>query len=155
MGAAHQSGLTIVASYLYPYEADLAKALLDSHDIESWVLDEHQIRQRWWLAGALGGVKVGVAEDDFERARQIVAVDHSSALESIPECELPPHADEICPDCGAPSARLLEADTRVSARTLLAVAASIFFSSPIPLRTVQEDWACGACGARWKRDRPR
>ena len=55
-----QSGLEIVGNFWYIHEAELAKALLQSEGIPAWVLDEHQIRMRWHLAAALGGVKVAV-----------------------------------------------------------------------------------------------
>ncbi len=151
----HQSGLSIVASYLYPYEAELTKALLESHDIPAWILDEHQIRQRWFLSGALGGVKVGVADQDLALARRIVSEDHSSDLRSIPEALLPPDSEELCPRCGAADARRRESATRPSGRTLLGIAASMFFASPVPIRTVQEQWTCSVCGEEWSREEPR
>ncbi|MFO0691289.1 MAG: DUF2007 domain-containing protein [Myxococcota bacterium] len=153
MTTPHQSGLAIAASYLYPYEAELARALLESHEIPAWIFDEHQIRQRWWLAGALGGVKLGVFEADCERARQLLAEDHSDELQGIPESDLPPDPQEVCPSCSSGRVRLFDSHPRVSGRTALSLVASLFFSSPIPLRKVEEQWACDACGSRWTRDR--
>src|ERR1700752_3956448 len=99
-----QSGLSVVKSCFFLHEADLARALLDSYGIEAWILDEHQIRQQWHLAGALGGIKVAVAPEDAYRARQVLEEDYSDVVEELAaETEAPPDADsdaDACPRCG-------------------------------------------------------
>jgi len=49
---------------MYPHEADVAKVLLESREVPAWVLDDLQVRTRWYLSNALGGVEVAVHPDD-------------------------------------------------------------------------------------------
>jgi len=144
-----------VGSYYYLHEADIARSLLDSYGIESWILDEHQIRQRWHLAGALGGVKVAVAPEKAYRARQILSEDYSDVLEDIPEAELPAHPDECCPRCGGIATRSVE---RRAWPTLIGWITSLFwlaFEVLAPRRRVDVQRICNACGHRWHRTETR
>jgi ribosomal protein S14 len=147
-------GLSVAASFTYPYEADLAKALLESREIEAWILDEHQIRQRWHLSGALGGVKVSVRPSDLEEAKSILAKDFSVDLAKIPEASLSAHPDEICPSCGSPTVLYRRALSRVSVRTWVGGVFSLLAGLLFPLRTVREDRSCQKCGANWSLERP-
>jgi hypothetical protein len=144
-----QTGLAVVGSFFYLHEADLAKALLESYGIEAWILDEHQIRQRWHLAGPLGGVKLAVDPQQATRAREILAQDHSDALREIPEQNLPAHPAECCPGCGAAAAT---ETIRQRAPNLLQWLQSILFLGfgfLVPRRRVVVERACGSCGHRW------
>lgn len=78
MSTPDQPGLTVVRSFAYLHEADIAKTLLESYGIEALILNEHQIRQ---LAGATGRVRLAVAPENVYRARQVLEDDHSAALE--------------------------------------------------------------------------
>ncbi len=150
-----QSGLAVVRSFLYLHEADIAKALLDSYGIEAFILDEHQIRQRWHLAGALGGVKLAVAPEHAYRARQVLEDDYSEVLEDIEEAKLPPHRDELCPRCGAASVR---SEEKRQLPGLLQWAASLFFlllAVLAPRRRVRVSRQCPACAHAWSLDETR
>lgn len=145
-----QSGLTVVRSFLYLHEADIAKALLDSYGIEAFILDEHQVRQRWHLAGAVGGVKLAVADENAYRARQVLEDDYSDVLEDIDEASLPPHEDERCPRCGAASTR---AEVKRELPTPREWATSLFFllfDVLAPRRHVRVKRDCGDCGHVWE-----
>lgn len=69
MFAKRQSGFEIVVVTELPYEAELARARLEAQGIDAWVLDADQVRMQWHVAGAIGGVKVGVHPDDAACAR--------------------------------------------------------------------------------------
>lgn len=114
-----QPGLAIAATHLHPYQAELAKALLESHGAPAWVLDEQQIRMRLHLSDTLGGVEIAVAQEDLARASRIITEDKSADLADIPEDQLPPHADEICPAWGNASGLRNESGARSATRTLL------------------------------------
>ena len=96
-----QSGFCIVGSFLYPHEAHVARALLESEGIHALVLDEHHVQIDWWLATALRGVKVAVNLADADRATALLEGDHSAALREIPEQRFPPPPEERCARCGA------------------------------------------------------
>ena len=151
----HQSGLAVVGSYLYPHEADLARATLEANDVSAWVLDAHQVQMRWHLSAALGGVKVAVAPEDAERAAAILREDRSRDLDELPESLEPPHEDERCPRCGvAGEARDIHT-SGVSAKTLLGAGISYLFGILFPLREIAVAYACQSCGATWSKKRSR
>jgi hypothetical protein len=138
--------LEVVASYDFPYEADLARALLEAHDIPAWVVDALQVQQRWAIARAIGGVKVAVRRDDVERSRALLAEDHSAKLAALPESQLPAAPDETCPRCGSPA-------SRSSRKRLWPGWLSFFLSFAVtaPIRRTRVDYECGRCRSRWSR----
>jgi len=109
-----ESTLEIVARYWLPHEALVAKSALEAFGVPAWVLDETQIRMRWYLANTLGGVKLAVRAEDAYTAREILSGDHAADLSSIEEAALPPHPSEVCERCGLP----LVADPRRGVGTL-------------------------------------
>ena len=149
MLAERQSGLVIVGRFYYLHEADIARALLESFGIEAWLLDEHQIRQRWFLGGALGGIKLAVAPENGYRARCVLEEDRSGVLDSIDEQALPAHPDECCPRCDSPAAS--ESTTQQLPGPFQWLV-SIFFLAIgllVPRRRFVVTRACGACGYEW------
>jgi hypothetical protein len=78
---ARDPGLAVVASFHHLYEADVAKALLDSFGIEAFIVDEFQSQQRWPTIGRHDDVRLAVAAEHAYRAHQILADDYSDALE--------------------------------------------------------------------------
>lgn len=79
--SAADPGLALVATFQHLYEADVAKALLESYGIEALILDEVQLQQGWAVLGRLAEVRLAVAPEHAYRARQILADDYSDALE--------------------------------------------------------------------------
>lgn len=90
--------LIVLQAFGTPQEAELVRALLESHGIAAFVADENIARLTH--AVPFGGVRVHVGEDDLEEARRIV----QEALESQ-EAAPAEEAEEIvnedaCPICG-------------------------------------------------------
>ena len=67
----------LLQSFALPMEAELARGRLLASGIEAKLSDQHTVSMAWHLADAMGGIKLRVAEEDFERALVI--------LESEPE----------------------------------------------------------------------
>src|SRR3954467_15226270 len=65
--------LTTVATFNSPHEAALARNLLAQEGITAYVVDAETVGMIWHAGGALGGVKVQVAESDARRARAVLA----------------------------------------------------------------------------------
>lgn len=65
--------MKVLAAFSKPEEAHLLRAHLEGHGIAAFVRDEHTITQDWGLSNALGGVRVEVAEEDFDAACALVA----------------------------------------------------------------------------------
>lgn len=62
-----------VASFTTPLDAELARTLLDQHDIQSRLEDAILLGAALPLQSAMGGVKVLVAAGDAERAAELIA----------------------------------------------------------------------------------
>ena len=65
--------LTTVAAFNTPVEAELARNRLEEKGIAAVVVDAETVGMLFHLGGALGGVKVQVAESDAVRARAVLA----------------------------------------------------------------------------------
>ena len=63
-----------VARYYSPVEADLARLLLDSHGIQSFLLDTQMSN---FFGGAMTPVRLLVIEEDLSEARTILDEDRS------------------------------------------------------------------------------
>jgi ribosomal protein S14 len=142
-----QGELEIIRSYRFPHEALIAKSALEAFGVRAWVLDENQIRLRWYMADALGGVKLAVRAADVDGAQEILSGDHSAALAAVPEAQLPASQAERCPRCGAPALEIERA--RVASRwpkVLLIAVAALFAGGPAPHFTVRATSRCRSCG---------
>ena len=155
MPSRSQSGLSVVKSCFFLHEADLARALLDSYGIEAWIFDEHQIRQQWHLAGALGGIKVAVAPEDAYRAQQVLAEDYSDVVEELAESEAPPGADpdaDACPRCGGATRRCVQRSAQPGAREIASSLLWAAFGFLVPRRRFDVSCTCASCGHTWQHE---
>ncbi len=92
--------LMTVASYSFPYEAQIARARLEVDGIQAYVADEHTITMQWLYSDALGGVKVQVKPQDLSRARMILAEDLSADTMIVADDEAPIQTIR-CDACGS------------------------------------------------------
>ncbi len=85
--AAKLSKLVNLRQYMTLPEALLAKSILDSAGIESFLGDQNIIRMDWFLSNALGGVKLRVREEDVEAATALLnqSWDYASNVEAAEE----------------------------------------------------------------------
>jgi hypothetical protein len=70
--AAKLSKVVNLRQYMTLPEALLAKSILDSAGIESFLGDQNIVRMDWFLSNALGGVKLRVREEDVEAAAALL-----------------------------------------------------------------------------------
>jgi hypothetical protein len=144
---ARQGDLEIVGAYRFSHEADLARATLDAAEIRAWVFDEAQIRMRWFLGDALGGIKVAVRHEDAAEARAVLERDFSVALRNVPESHLPPAPEEVCPACGADTfVRIRRRTLPGGVEWLLVLASTVFAGGPLPHYRFAVAGRCKACG---------
>ncbi len=62
-----------VASFTEPVEAHLLRTRLEAAGIEAYLRDENLVGLVWLHPGVGGGVKVDVADEDYERALEVLA----------------------------------------------------------------------------------
>jgi len=64
--------LVTIRSFWGLLEAEMAKGLLDSAGIESFLFDDNMVRMDWFNANALGGVKLRVDAENVDAANRIL-----------------------------------------------------------------------------------
>jgi hypothetical protein len=109
---------TIVASYIDPIEAQIARGLLRSEGIDAHVGDEQIALANWEWRLAIGGTKLRVPTEHAERALAVLR-----AME----------AGEYALDDGTDDAVLMPPD-RESASSRMAWLALMLLSIPLPWR---------------------
>jgi hypothetical protein len=57
-----------LASFNQPMDAHLLRARLEGSGIAAYLRDENMITLDWLSANAVGGIKVDVADEDYEKA---------------------------------------------------------------------------------------
>ncbi len=117
-------------------EAQLAKGILDSAGIESFLGDENVVRMDWFWSNMVGGVKLLVRPEDFVAASEAL---NQSTAEELPAADEP--EPPVCPACGSRNVHFEAIDKPVS-YTLM------FFSIPFPVK--KNAWKCDDCGAQWR-----
>lgn len=60
--------------FLYPVEAYIVKALLESNDIEVFMFDEFIVVMDNFRSNAVGGIKLYVRKESLEVARDIISI---------------------------------------------------------------------------------
>lgn len=70
--------LVTIATYTTPYEAQIAKGMLETNGIPAFAANEHFVGVNWLLSNAIGGVTLQVTETDAEQARALLAQENAS-----------------------------------------------------------------------------
>lgn len=138
--------LETVDSFTDPLQAHLARGRLEAEGIAAYVIHENHVWAAWFLSNALGGVKLQVAEQDADRAREILAAHRRGEYEQALELPAGDPAEPACPRCGAQAAEPV-----FSRPTLLLIVFSLGLVGVIfpPRRSLCR---CRNCGRRWRHD---
>ena len=62
----------MVGRYLFLPDAQIAKSILDSAGIESFLADENLVRMDWLYSNLIGGIKLFVRYEDAEAAKKLL-----------------------------------------------------------------------------------
>ena len=65
--------MKVLASFSKPEEAHLLRAHLEGSGVTAFVRDDLTVSADWALSNAIGGVKVEVADEDYDEARSVLA----------------------------------------------------------------------------------
>ena len=127
---------------LYRYrdlpEAVIAQGMLASAGIESFLRDENTIRMDWMWSQLIGGVRLQVAAEDEEAARELLAapMPESYSAEDVGEAFAQPR----CPVCNSLDVK----------HPGINKAWSYFLMwLGIPFPVPSKRWHCESCGAEW------
>jgi hypothetical protein len=80
--------MKMLASFSKAEDAHLLRARLEGSGIAAYVRDEHMVTADWLYSNAIGGVKVDVADEDFDTALVFI---EPQAAERSPAMS-PPHS---------------------------------------------------------------
>lgn len=117
--------MPIIATFTKVEEAHLAVSKLEGSGVDAWLRDEATASLYWLYSNAIGGVKVEVAEEDVERAREILDLPKETSLLLK------------CPGCGSERANLRQ-------MSLFSALALLFLNFIVPSRRQRVD--CLDCG---------
>jgi hypothetical protein len=62
-----------IAAFNMPIDAHMLIARLGGNGIAAFARDEHMVTLDWLASNAIGGVKVDVADEDYEKALEVMA----------------------------------------------------------------------------------
>jgi len=135
--------LITVATFTNPLEAHIVRGRLEAEHIETYVAHEHHIWADWFLATALGGVKLQVRPEDAQRARDILRQEQAGDYRAL----VTDGAEEVaqprpaCPVCHSVDIMPVRRSGHLS---LL-----IVWLSALPFPYSGVTMACGNCGHTW------
>jgi hypothetical protein len=120
-------------------EAQIAKSILDSAGIESFLGEENIVRLDWFYSNLVSGLKLLVRAEDAEAASKLLEQDvpESFDFEGLGEYKQP-----RCPRCQSLDVAFDGLDKHVTYALLLLL--------PIPI--TNKGWKCHSCGNVWKDD---
>jgi len=127
----------MIARYGGVPEALLAKSMLESAGIESFLGDENLVRLDWFYSNLVGGIKLMVREDDAETARKLLEKNIPGKLEVTGVGE---YAQPACPKCGSLDVSFDGLDKQI--------AYGGFFLG-VPIHVNRKGGKCHACGHEW------
>ena len=113
--------LVTVSAFREPYEAHLFRGRLEAEGVTAFVAHEMNVANAWHRSVSLGGVKVQVSSDQYEKAREIERACCRGEFRDLLQDELGDLDNPVCPYCGGTEYR----KRRPFPRTALAVAASM------------------------------
>jgi hypothetical protein len=130
-------GPVMVGRYRDSGDAMIAKSMLDSAGIESFLSEENVVRLDWFYSNLVGGIKLMVREEDAETARKLLE-------EKIPEkfdvAGVGEYAQPRCPECGSLDVSFDELNKKIAYT-------GFFLSVPLPI--TRKGGKCHACGHEW------
>ncbi len=128
-----------MAAFREASAAYIARAMLEAEGIPAHIADEHTVGAFWLYSQAVGGVKLQVAEVDFERAHRLLAEDRSSL---VPEPPAPAPGDVYeCPACRSGEVRHPRAHRWSAVLSWVLSFPLVFWSRSL---------RCATCGHRWR-----
>lgn len=119
-------------------EALLAKSVLDSEGIESFLADENTIRMDWLWSNLIGGVKLWVKAENGAAAAELLREKFPEGIDVEGE---PERRQDRCPKCQSADISFEELNRPASYLTVLV-------GVPVPVKHI--GWKCHACGHQWE-----
>jgi hypothetical protein len=130
--------LVTIRRYRDLAEAQIARSLLESNGIKSWIQDENLVRVDWMYSNAVGGIRLQAAREDEPLAEEVLSGQVPPVIAFDEKSEF---VQPTCPTCGSHD---------ISSTGSLLNAS--FVSPSLESGTIPSDgdtWCCNACGGNW------
>jgi len=121
-----------VATFSKPEDAHMLRLRLEAGGVPAYIQDENMVQTDWLYSNAIGGVRVQIADDDVDRAKEIL---------QDPGIEAEPAVMPACPQCESTNTAPDELPRRLSFLSLLLAGIPFLFS--------KTRWRCGQCNRVW------
>ena len=94
--------LVVIASYLNYMQAEMARGMLESSEVEAFLMDDNLARVAGHISAVVGGVKLGVRRSDEDHAREILSSlgTESPGTHACPKCGFENTDFFECANCG-------------------------------------------------------
>jgi hypothetical protein len=141
--------LKTVATFEYAHFAHIAKAKLQSEDIECFLFDENTSSMIWFYTNAIGGIKLKVRAEDYDRAQTILKENIKSINDDDEflqdEYDMQESKSELrCPKCNSDKIE----DEKYSKK--FAYLSIILLGFPLLFRSRKHE--CRNCGNKWDKN---
>lgn len=130
-----------VASFPEPLLANVAKTRLESAGIPCYLTNENTIRMDFFYSQLLGGVRLYVHKDDFDKATALLEETIEPPIDPTVPADPAPFKAPACPKCRD---RNVYDDRRPRLVTLVG------FYLGLPLAFFRRQSRCANCGHTWK-----
>lgn len=124
-----------IATFTKPEEAHLMRMRLEEAGIEAFLLDEHMIQMDLLQSNAIGGVRVQIADEDIQAARELLSSDAGAGAAE-------PLDSPACPKCGSTAVERENFSRRFAYISLLLFG--------IPLLFIRRRLRCSDCLHTWQ-----
>lgn len=138
-----------ILTFTYPHEAHIAKGYLESQGIGALIQDELTAQVNNFYSGAIGGVKILVAEKDYEAALKIlqkggyICEGKTQETREIETCFIYSKAEKNrCPYCGSENIK------EAKEPNLFSVVLVLFIYAYLPF--FRRYYHCFDCRKQWK-----
>ena len=94
--------LITIANFIEPFQADLARAKLESEGIKCFLAGENFVATYWLLSNADRGIKLQVRESEAERALEILSHEEGASVQETSGVSVTSEAADLrCPKCSS------------------------------------------------------
>ena len=121
-----------VATFEYAHFAHIAKTKLESEDIECYIFDEYTSSMNWFFNNAIGGIKLKVRGEDYERA--LIILNENVEIENE-------DAEIICPECNSKEIKDEKVSKKFAYVSILLLGFPLLFS--------KRKYECKQCSFKW------
>ena len=81
------NGFKFLTAYRDIPDAYISKGKLEDENIICLIRDEYTVQMNWFYSNAIGGVKLYVKEEEYEKAKSILSVQENIIFEECPVCK--------------------------------------------------------------------